>query len=104
MTSDYFHRFSEMVAKAVGSSWAFLVALGVVGTWAVTGPRSDYSDTWQLLINTGTTVVTFPPSIRYCARLDRYSAGHLLMTRRFTFGVLAKAQKPSRGFFCVNAG
>jgi low affinity Fe/Cu permease len=54
-----FHRFSEVVAKAVGSSWAFIIAVVVVAAWAVTGPMFHYSDTWQLLINTGTTVVTF---------------------------------------------
>lgn len=56
---DLFHRFSEACAQAVGSSWTFVVALGVVLVWAVTGPVFDYSDTWQLLINTGTTIVTF---------------------------------------------
>jgi low affinity Fe/Cu permease len=43
----------------MGTSWAFFVALGVVIVWAVTGPYFHYSDTWQLVINTGTTVVTF---------------------------------------------
>jgi hypothetical protein len=43
----------------VGSSWTFVLALGVVLVWAITGPMFDYSDTWQLLINTGTTIVTF---------------------------------------------
>lgn len=56
---DAFHRFSVAAAAAVGSSWAFLLAVAVVVIWAVTGPLFDYSDTWQLLINTGTTVVTF---------------------------------------------
>ena len=56
---DMFHRLSETVATAVGTSWAFLLALAVVVIWAITGPVFDYSDTWQLLINTGTTVVTF---------------------------------------------
>lgn len=56
---DHFHRFSERAARAVGSSWAFLLALGVIFVWALTGPAMRYSDTWQLLINTGTTVVTF---------------------------------------------
>jgi low affinity Fe/Cu permease len=57
--SEMFHCFSEAVAKVVGSSWSFLVAVGVVAIWAATGPMFNYSDTWQLLINTGTTVVTF---------------------------------------------
>jgi low affinity Fe/Cu permease len=57
--SELFHRFSERVARAVGSSWAFLVAVAINLVWAATGPAFHYSDTWQLLINTGTTVVTF---------------------------------------------
>jgi low affinity Fe/Cu permease len=43
----------------LGSKWAFLWAGGVIFVWAVTGPLFHYSDTWQLVINTGTTVVTF---------------------------------------------
>jgi low affinity Fe/Cu permease len=46
-------------ARAVGSVWAFLIAALVVIVWAVLGPIFDYSDTWQLVINTGTTIVTF---------------------------------------------
>lgn len=46
-------------AKAVGSIWAFSIALLVVIVWAVLGPVFHYSDTWQLVINTGTTIVTF---------------------------------------------
>ena len=42
-----------------GSSWAFASALGIILVWLVTGPYFDYSDTWQLVINTGTTVITF---------------------------------------------
>ncbi len=47
------------VAKAAGRPWAFAVAVGVVLVWAATGPLFHYSDTWQLVINTGTTIVTF---------------------------------------------
>ena len=43
----------------MGSSTAFLLALAVVGVWVLTGPLFNYSDTWQLVINTGTTIVTF---------------------------------------------
>jgi low affinity Fe/Cu permease len=46
-------------AKAVGSIWAFSIAALVVIVWAVLGPVFHYSDTWQLVINTGTTIVTF---------------------------------------------
>lgn len=52
-------RFSEAVADKMGSSGAFFFALGLVIVWAGTGPIFGYSDTWQLVINTGTTVVTF---------------------------------------------
>ncbi len=48
-----------MVTMWAGSSLAFAVALALVIAWLVTGPVFDYSDTWQLVINTGTTVVTF---------------------------------------------
>lgn len=57
--NDFFRRYSERVAHAVGSYWAFLIALAVVLAWLITGPYFQYSDTWQLLINTGTTVITF---------------------------------------------
>jgi low affinity Fe/Cu permease len=56
---DRFHHFSRKIAEAVGSVWAFLIALAVVAVWGLTGPLFDYSDTWQLVINTGTTIVTF---------------------------------------------
>jgi low affinity Fe/Cu permease len=52
-------RFAAWVSEKTGSSWAFLIALAIVIVWAVTGPLFHYSDTWQLVINTGTTVVTF---------------------------------------------
>jgi len=52
-------RFAEQTAHAVGSHWAFLLALVTVAVWALTGPYFHYSDTWQLVINTGTTIVTF---------------------------------------------
>ena len=55
----WFRRFSCAVAAAVGSHWAFIVALAIVLVWALTGPMFHYSDSWQLVINTGTTIVTF---------------------------------------------
>jgi low affinity Fe/Cu permease len=58
-TDGWFRRFSCAVAMAVGTHWAFVVALGVVLVWAVTGPLFHFSDSWQLVINTGTTIVTF---------------------------------------------
>jgi len=52
-------RFSRAITDWVGTSWAFGVALLVVAVWAATGPLFGFSDTWQLVINTGTTIVTF---------------------------------------------
>jgi low affinity Fe/Cu permease len=54
-----FRLLAEKAARAVGSYWAFLLALVIVVIWALTGPIFNYSDTWQLIINTGTTIVTF---------------------------------------------
>lgn len=56
---NWFGRFAKGTSRAAGRPMAFMLALGVVVAWAVTGPLFGYSDTWQLVINTGTTVVTF---------------------------------------------
>jgi low affinity Fe/Cu permease len=52
-------RFSLAATQWAGSSWAFGIAVAVILVWALTGPIFHYSDTWQLVINTGTTIVTF---------------------------------------------
>ena len=57
--NELFGRFSATASLCLGSKWAFLIAGGVIVIWAVTGPVFHYSDTWQLIINTGTTIVTF---------------------------------------------
>ena len=57
--SDFFRRLAFKTSHGVGSPWAFIVALGTVTVWALTGPVFHYSDTWQLAINTSTTIVTF---------------------------------------------
>ncbi|HEY3694537.1 low affinity iron permease family protein [Phenylobacterium sp.] len=54
-----FSTFANATAKATGSPWAFVVCVTVVVLWAVTGPLFHFSDTWQLVINTGTTIITF---------------------------------------------
>ena len=54
-----FTRIATLFATAAGQPLSFLLALGVVIGWAVSGPIFQYSDTWQLVINTGTTIVTF---------------------------------------------
>jgi low affinity Fe/Cu permease len=55
----WFRRFAYLVSDAVGTHRAFILALTVVLVWAVTGPIFHFSDSWQLVINTGTTIVTF---------------------------------------------
>ncbi len=57
--SETFDRFSTKVTKITGSPWAFIVAFLIVIIWGITGPLFNYSDTWQLVINTGTTIITF---------------------------------------------
>jgi low affinity Fe/Cu permease len=59
MIGRFFERVAERVAMAAGRPAAFMLALGVIIVWAVTGPIFRWSDTWQLVINTGTTIVTF---------------------------------------------
>ncbi|HMI06396.1 MAG TPA: low affinity iron permease family protein [Flavobacterium sp.] len=54
-----FETFASHAAKATGSTTAFCLALAVVIVWAFTGPIFGYSETWQLVINTGTTIITF---------------------------------------------
>src|SRR5205085_6685179 len=56
---EFFTAFSNKTAQMVGSHWAFLLAALVVVVWGLTGPLFNYSDTWQLVINTATTIVTF---------------------------------------------
>jgi low affinity Fe/Cu permease len=56
---DAFGVFARKASSVLGSAWAFVVALLIIVVWAVTGPTFHYSDTWQLIINTGTTIVTF---------------------------------------------
>jgi low affinity Fe/Cu permease len=57
--NEAFRKFSRRTADVVGSPWAFIIALLTVIVWAITGPLFHFSDTWQLVINTGTSVLTF---------------------------------------------
>ncbi|WCT74548.1 low affinity iron permease family protein [Sphingomonas naphthae] len=59
MLDHLFTAIANRIAAFVGDSWAFIIAALVVIVWGITGPLFDYSDTWQLVINTGTTIVTF---------------------------------------------
>jgi low affinity Fe/Cu permease len=58
-TTSSFGRFAKWTAKATGNPVTFALALGIVLVWGITGPVFGFSDTWQLVINTGTTIVTF---------------------------------------------
>jgi low affinity Fe/Cu permease len=59
IVSDAFRIFARKTSNVLGSAWSFVLALLVIVVWGVTGPTFHYSDTWQLIINTGTTIVTF---------------------------------------------
>lgn len=56
---EHFRKISTAVSNIAGSAWAFSLAFLIILAWAWSGPIFDYSDTWQLVINTGTTIVTF---------------------------------------------
>lgn len=58
-SKNFFERFANSATKFTGSSAAFIIATLIVIIWAVTGPVFNYSATWQLVINTGTTIITF---------------------------------------------
>jgi low affinity Fe/Cu permease len=57
--SEGLETFSEAVTRWAGGTGAFITALGIIVVWGALGPLFDFSDTWQLVINTGTTIVTF---------------------------------------------
>ncbi len=56
---DAFRIFAQRSAAMLGTAWSFCIAVLIIVVWIVTGPKFHYSDTWQLIINTGTTIVTF---------------------------------------------
>lgn len=58
-TTSLFARLSRAIARGAGQPATFFTAVGIIILWAVAGPAFGYSDTWQLIINTGTTIVTF---------------------------------------------
>jgi low affinity Fe/Cu permease len=55
----FFRKFAHATSDVVGSPWAFVLGVVVIAGWAMSGPVFQYSDTWQLIINTSTTIVTF---------------------------------------------
>ncbi|MBI2334979.1 low affinity iron permease family protein [Candidatus Daviesbacteria bacterium] len=56
---EIFHKIATRVSSIAGSPDTFIIALGIIILWALNGPVFNFSDTWQLIINTGTTIVTF---------------------------------------------
>src|SRR5246127_2359195 len=59
LVTDAFRIFARRSSMVLGSAWAFAGAILIIVIWGLTGPTFHYSDTWQLIINTGTTIVTF---------------------------------------------
>ena len=59
VASDAFRIFARRSSAVLGSAWAFGIAILIIVIWGLTGPAFHYSNTWQLIINTGTTIVTF---------------------------------------------
>ena len=57
--NDFFRKFANKTSELVGSPWAFIIATTIILIWAISGPMFGFSDTWQLVINTGTTIITF---------------------------------------------
>jgi low affinity Fe/Cu permease len=57
--NELFRKFAQKTSQIVGTSWAFILAVLIIVVWAISGPMFHYSDTWQLVINTGTTIITF---------------------------------------------
>ncbi|MEP6662030.1 MAG: low affinity iron permease family protein [Verrucomicrobiota bacterium] len=58
-TGDWFHHFAIKTSKIVGSPWCFIGATSLILIWALLGPVFKFADTWQLVINTATTIITF---------------------------------------------
>ncbi|HVF51557.1 MAG TPA: low affinity iron permease family protein [Pyrinomonadaceae bacterium] len=57
--NEFFRKFAHQTSHLAGTAWAFILAVLLIVVWALTGPMFGYSDTWQLVINTSTTVITF---------------------------------------------
>jgi low affinity Fe/Cu permease len=57
--NELFRKFAHNTSQIVGTSWVFILAVLIIAVWGITGPMFHYSDTWQLVINTSTTIITF---------------------------------------------
>jgi len=91
---EWFRKFAYRVAEGVGSHWAFFVGLFTIFVWLASGPLFHFSDTWQLVINTGTTIVTFLIVFLIQATQNRdATAIHLKLDE------LIRAQRAARNIF-----
>lgn len=57
--NELFRKLAHTISEITGSAWAFILAVAAIVVWAITGPLFGFSDTWQLIINTSTTILTF---------------------------------------------
>ena len=82
LVSDAFRIFARRSSKVLGSAWAFASAILIIVIWALTGPMFHYSNTWQLIINTGTTIVTFLMGLSYSEYAESRCQSSAFETRR----------------------
>lgn len=92
--SDAFRRFANTLSVALGTHWAFVGALLVVLAWAALGPMFHFSDTWQIVINTGTTIVTF--LMVFIVQSTQNRDGQAIQLK---LDELIRAQKQARNLF-----
>jgi low affinity Fe/Cu permease len=92
--SGWFQRFAAQVAHRAGTSAAFFAALATVLLWLVSGPFFGFSDTWQLVINTGTTVITF--LMVFVIQATQNRDGRAVQLK---LDELIRAQETARNFF-----
>ena len=91
---ERFNRFANRISDAVGTYRAFMLALALVVLWALTGPLFDFRDSWQLVVNTATTIVTFLMVFLIQATQNRETrAIHLKLDE------LIRAQRKARNIF-----
>lgn len=113
--TEWFSKFTRSVEHAAGSPWAFVLAALSILIWAVSGPLFDFSDTWQLVINTFTTLVTFllvfiiqasqtrdtkaiQVKLDELLRVDRQARNELINLEDKTDEEIARSKREFRGF------
>lgn len=93
-TNHFFHKLANLTSRTIGSPPAFIVAILVILIWMITGPIFKFSDTWQLVINTGTTIVTF--LIVFLIQNTQNRDSHAIHVK---LDELIRAHKPARNQF-----